>query len=103
MNAGEIRLLVAKGIDGHLDRTNLHGCVLRNCLVEPRKANVSFEHSNGSLEVWLVLEKKPNEAVGYAVCWIEGVRRFALVYRSNPDRLVHVGDYGGLLEAIAGM
>ena len=77
--------------------------MLRKCLVDPRKVNLSFEHSDNSLEVWLVLEEKPTEIEGYIVFFDERESCFGLAYRSNPHSMVSVGHYGGFLEAFDGM
>lgn len=76
----EVRALVHDQIGGQWDRRNLHGCDLRECLVEPpeRLALVRADDETDT-EGWLVLQEDPGGGPGYAVVYHEASAGFGLV------------------------
>jgi hypothetical protein len=104
MTPTEVLTVVLKEIGGDWRRSNSHGVRLRECIVEPprRRTYIDSLKTDVPIELWLVLEERPDTHSGYEVVFDETQGSFGLATVSN-DGPVFLGWYGSFLETIESM
>jgi hypothetical protein len=104
MTPQEVSQIITDEIGNDWNRTNLHGCDLRTCLVTPERRLYSDSwHDNKSLEMWLVLEEHPDTHTGYRIVFDENTRQFGLAIEGKDGRDVWLGHYGTFIQTFEGM
>jgi hypothetical protein len=96
MTSDQVRQIVEAEIGADWDRTNLHGCDLRRCLVEPRLVTFADSANQDLVELWLVLEEDPDACDGYKIIYDPEENAFGLAYGSyetGPDFIALYGDF----------
>jgi hypothetical protein len=94
MTSNEVRDIVLAEIGDQWDRSNLHGVVLRRCLITPEKVHgVDVEGENG-VDVWLVLVENPEERLGYGVVYDGKTAQFGLMQFAEGYSPCLLGLYG---------
>jgi hypothetical protein len=96
----EIKAVIEQEIGGDWSRSNLHGCDLHRCLVEPVKRQYENSFKKGEeLTLWLVLEECPEEPdTGYKIVFDEETGDFGLVTSG-----AFIGFYGTFLKTFESM
>lgn len=104
MTSDEVRALIEREIAGDWARSNLHGCDLRRCMVDPaqREYDDSFNPPN-VVELWLVLEEIPETRDGYKIVFSAERGVFGLAVPGFTRRDVLIGYYGTFLETYDAM
>ncbi|HVC97190.1 MAG TPA: hypothetical protein VND64_26155 [Pirellulales bacterium] len=109
MTPAAVRELIEREIAGNWSISNMHGCDLRRCLVEPelqeyeiRASGTPIGDRSSVTRLWLVLEEFPDDRRGYKIVYGEDARMFGLAVTGTP-RDAFVGYYGTFLETFLAM
>ena len=102
MTSAEILAFVEREINGDWERSNLHGVVLKECLVEPLKID-SIDANGESFGTWVVLHECPPSGPGYAVVFDEVSRQFGLAQFAHGYQPCVIGLYGTFFDALEAM
>jgi|SRR5258708_4822342 hypothetical protein len=106
MTSAEVQMLVKTEIGGDWSQSNAHGVDLRKCLVQPRKVACrnTFPklHGGKPLELWIVLEERPDKRDGYLIVFDETQRVFGLA-DWDGETPVFLGFHGTFLNTLEGM
>lgn len=105
MTPHDVRTLVEREIGDDWTRTNLHNCDLRRCLVEPHVETFDLMDNASpppTVDLWVVLEERPDEKDGYKVVFDEATHKFGLAL-DGETRPYYVGSYGTFLKAFKAM
>ena len=102
MSPDEVSAIVEREIGGQWSRSNLHGVVLKECLVSPHKLSCldALEHP---LEAWIVLHECPPAGPGYAVVFEEHSKMFGLAQFAEGYKPCVFGLYGSFFNALEAM
>ena len=104
MSPEEVRALVRSQIGDPWDRRNLHGCDLRECLVDPpEKLSLVKATDETDTEGWLVLREDPGGGPGYAVVYHEESGEFGLTQFAEGWAPCLLGLYGHFFDAFDAM
>jgi hypothetical protein len=104
MTPSEISELISAEVLDDWSLSNAHGIDLKKCLVTPTKRVYEDSFRAGqTIELWLVLEEKPEDGSGYKIVFDEETRSFGLATSSLKGRDVFLGFYGNFVETLEAM
>ena len=104
MTSEEVRALVHSQIGEQRARRNLHGCDLRECLVDPPEKLVLVKATDETdTEGWLVLREDPAGGPGYAIIYHEESGEFGLTQFAEGYAPCLLGLYGQFFDAFEAM
>ena len=103
MNVDAVRNLLSEQLASEAPRSNLHGCDLEECLVEPQLEEfLATPKEAPKFELWVVLEERPDTRDGYKIALDPDTAVFCLAYGSQPGAS-YVGHYGTFWDAFDAM
>lgn len=112
MTSDDVAELVRKQIAERWGTGNAHGVVLHQCLVPPMRISVEEMEPAPSgaavakvVEVWVVLEERPETRNGYKIVYDEAVGCFGLAFSRLPAGSIpyYLGPYGDFMAALEAM
>jgi hypothetical protein len=100
MSPSEVSQAIAYEINGDWSRANPHGVDFRTCLVAPEfQQFVDATNKDQILNLWLILEERPQTRDGYKIVFDESRKKYGLASSGN----IFIGYYGTFLETIDAM
>lgn len=103
MTQADVTRLIEDEIGDDWSRSNLHGVVLKECLVSPVKGFYDDPAGNGpALEMWLVLVENLPGGGGYRIVFDEEEQIFGLAVPGKVND-AFIGYYGTFWETLEGM
>ena len=104
MTPEDVRAIVLDQIGEQWSRSNLHGCDLRECLVDPpQKLTLINATDEAETNGWLVLREDPAGGAGYGVVFHEASGQFGLTQFADSYRPCLIGIYGQFFDAFDAM
>lgn len=103
MTAAEVSALVESERNGQWDRSNLHGIVLRECVVSPQMIAFRDVSNEKNVCAWVVLHECPPSGPGYAVVYEESSGKIGLAQFTQDYQPCMIGLYGDFFSTLEAM